>query len=430
MGLFIYNVVLWSATPAALLYLAWHVFVTGKFRTSWRERLTMGIPEAPSAPVIHLHAASLGEAISLGPFVAELRRRLPDHALVVTSLSETGHRAVVERLKPDVATCLPLDYGPLVSRFFDRYHPRLLVLVETELWPNLMATAAHRRVPIMVANGRISPGTIRRYHWFSLLYEPLVERIAEFAAQSADDAERARSIGVPADRIHVVGDVKFDQIAANPSSPRLTQIRQSLTAPGPRVLAAGSTHPGEHEAIVADFATLVAEQPDTFMILAPRHPEALPAVRRVLDAAGLPYLNRSRQRDEALPWTAEHKVLLVDTIGELAFLYDLCRVAFVGGSLAPVGGHSPLEPAVMGRPVLFGPQAFNFRDTNDLLLTAGGARLVADHASLAAAVRELLDDGDLATAMGDRARQAVLSRSGASAATAALAAGLLERWNS
>lgn len=427
MGLWLYNLALVLTLPLAAVFLLWQILVTGKFRSSWRQRLTLDLPSLPPGPVVHVHAASMGEAISLVPLLPELRRHLPGHAFLVTSLSETGARAVSERVRPDASGYLPLDYPPLVRRFLDRVRPRLILLMETEFWPNLIAEATRRGIPVVVANGRVSPGTIRRYHRFSFLYRPLVGRIARFAAQSDDDAERARAIGFPADRVVLVGDVKFDQIAANPTDPRLAAINATFVPPGPRVLVAGSTHPGEHEPLLDGFARRMAggAAPPTWLVLAPRHPEARPAVERHLSSLGLSYLLRSRQRDQGAVWERQVPVLLVDTMGELAFLYDRGAVAFVGGSYVPVGGHSPLEPAVLGRPVLVGPRAFNFRDANGLLAEAHALEEPPTMEAMLDRAFELLSDEETARAMGARGRDAVLSRSGSSARTAGLVADLL-----
>ena len=421
MGLLAYQLALVLLSPLVFLFFCYQLFVSGKFRNSWRPRLGLDLPKATGKPTIHIHAASVGEAIALVGVIEELRRLLPDWAILVTSLSETGHLTVKERLAPEVATFLPLDYRFLVRSFYDHFEPKLLVLMETEFWPNLIEEAKSRNIPVMVANGRISPGTIRFYHSFAFLYHPLLQKLDCFAAQTEGDGERVKEIGFPPDRVQVVGDVKYDQIAKNPTSPRLEAILHSIKAPGERVLAAGSTHPGEHERLIEDFAKLTQTRSDSFLILAPRHPQELDRVRDLLSDKGLTYLDRSRQRDEKLEWTKENKVLLVDTMGELAFLYSLCNVAFVGGSLAKIGGHSPLEPAVLGKPVLFGPHAFNFTTTNEMLIEAGGARVIDDHDTLMKTVGELFENEEKRREMGQRAKETVLSKRGASSRMAQIA---------
>ncbi len=421
MGLFAYQLTLFFLSPLVFLYFCYQLFISGKFKNSWRQRLGMDLPEAPKKPTIHIHAASVGEAIALVGVIKEIRRELPDWAILVTSLSETGHKMVKERLSPEVATFLPFDYRFLVRSFYNHYQPKLLVLMETEFWPNLIEEAKSRGLSVMVANGRISPGTIRFYHSFSFLYEPLLAKMDCFAAQTEADGQRVEEIGFPKERIKVVGDVKYDQIAQNPDSPQLANIRASISAPGERVLAAGSTHPGEHEPLIKDFAELAKEKPETYLILAPRHPQELPKVRQLLADEGLSYLNRSEQLEKKTQWTKETNVLLIDTMGELAFIYDLASVAFVGGSLAKIGGHSPLEPAILGKPVLFGPHAFNFIATNEMLVEAEGALVVKNHEELLATTARLFNNGDERQKMGENARKAVLAKQGASKRTAEIA---------
>ena len=421
MGLLAYQLALWFFSPLVFLFFCYQLFVSGKFRNSWRPRLGLDFPKAPQKPTIHIHAASVGEAIALVGVIKELRQRLPDWAFLVTSLSETGHQTVLDRLNPEVATFLPLDYRFLVRRLYDQYEPKLLILMETEFWPNLIEEAKSRGLAVMVANGRISPGTIRFYHTFSFLYHPLLAKIDCFAAQTEADGKRVVEIGFPKERVKVVGDVKYDQIAQNPNSPRLKELLSSINAPSKNVLAAGSTHPGEHEKLIEGFAKLSKERDDAYLILAPRHPQELDKVRRLLSESELSYLDRSKQRDEKLTWSPDIKVLLVDTMGELAFFYSLCSVAFVGGSLAKIGGHSPLEPAVFGKPVLFGPHAFNFIATNEMLVNAQGAQVVDSHEILLKTVVKLFDNEEEREEMGSKAKEAVLQKQGASMRMAELA---------
>jgi len=428
LGLLLYQTALFLCSPLVVGYLLYGIFVSKKLRHSWKIRLGYGWPDVhPETKLIHLHAASVGEVVGLIPIVKELRRLLPDYQLLVTTLSETGQTMAKTRLAPDYLTFLPLDYPFIVRSFFEHFSPRLILAMETELWPTLISKAKNLGIPVVIANGRISPGTERRYHWFSALYRPLAASLTAFLAQSEAHARRARDIGVRDDAVEVLGDVKYDQVLDNPTSSSLADIRANFRAPGSKVIVAGSTHPGEHDSIIEHFSRLSSKSSDNYLILAPRHPQTIASVERLLKSHELDYVLRSAQRGGTVIWTDQAKVLLVDTMGELAYLYEFGTVVFVGGSLVPIGGHSPLEPAILGKPVIFGPQAFNFEDMNEILETAGGARLVRTAEELFEVAIDLLDKPITARAMGIHAREAVLANSGASRATAEYVKAIISR---
>ena len=426
MGLFFYNILLIILSPLVLTYFLYQTLISRRFKHSWKQRLTLLLHKTPEEPLIHIHCASMGEAISLVPVVKALRKQLPRYKLLITTLSQTGYKTVVDRLTPEIATYLPVDYPFLINRFYNHYTPSLLLLMETEFWPNLISQAKNHSIPIVVANGRVSPGTLKRYHIFSNLYAPLVQNIDRFLAQSEDDAKRAREIGIRHDVISVSNDIKYDQIIDNPSNPKLQELKDTLSTPGPRVIVAGSTHRGEQESIVDEFSKLLDKRNDTYMIIAPRHQEAVPWLKTKLKWSKIRYLERSRQLREKKPWEEDEKVLILDTMGELAYIYTFGKVAFVGGSLVPVGGHSPLEPAIFGKPVLTGPEAFNFRDANTLLIEAGGLEEVNNASHLMEVIEYLLDNPEVARKRGESALEAVRSVSGASKEIAQVISRLLQ----
>jgi 3-deoxy-D-manno-octulosonic-acid transferase len=364
----------------------------------------------------------MGEAISLIPVVKALSEILPDHKLIITTLSETGHQAVTERLNPEISTYLPVDYPFLINRFLHHYKPQLLLLMETEFWPNLISLATAHSIPIVVANGRVSPGTLKRYHIFSNLYKPLLQNIQAFIAQSEDDAKRAEEIGIPKDRITITNDIKYDQITDNPHHEKLKELEETLKVPGRRIIVAGSTHPGEHEPIIDEFARLLEKNPDTWMIIAPRHLEAVQSIKSKLKSSKIRYLERSLQLETNKTWEPNEKVLILDTMGDLAYIYHFASVCFVGGSLVPIGGHSPLEPAIFGKPVLTGPQAFNFSDANNILIKVGALEEVNNTEHLFEVIEYLLNNPEIAEKRGAAGMEAVKSVSGASKEIASLVA--------
>jgi 3-deoxy-D-manno-octulosonic-acid transferase len=297
-----------------------------------------------------------------------------------------------------------------VRRALDRARPRLVVLVETELWPELLAGCGQRSIPVVLANARVSDRSFKGYRAIRRLLRPLLEPVTLVLAQSDGDARRLAAMGVGAERIRVVGNVKFDAAPAGPEPAVLAQLR-TLSGSRP-IWVVGSTAEGEEAAIVAA-ARAIRLRPEPFLILAPRHPERAGAVLELAAAHGLRAVRRSRIEDATGPVDA----VVVDTIGELAAIYQLGAVAFVGGSLVPVGGHNPIEPARFGVPVLTGPHVRNFSAVYDEFIAAGAARVVQGGADLEAAAAAWLADPEGARNAGEAGRALLARHAGATART-------------
>jgi 3-deoxy-D-manno-octulosonic-acid transferase len=378
-----------------------------------RQRLGHIAEGLPPEPRCWVHAVSVGEAVTAVPLVEALRRRWPTLTIVVTTVTPTGARIVADRMN-GVAThrYFPLDLPGPVSRALDAVRPHFFIGMETELWPNFLGALARRRIPSMIANGRISDRSFRRYRWITFITRPMLESITVLGMQSQEDARRAIALGAPPERVVVTGSMKTDALVGIPGARELWE--RLLGVDGrERIWVAGSTHRGEEQVIAEVFARVRADHRDLVLLLAPRHPERVPEVERLLGDRGLPSARRSR-----LPAArAGAPVLILDTVGELATLYQLAEVVFVGGSLVPTGGHNMLEPALRSKPVLFGPYTSNFRESAELLIDAGGARRVSDAGSLESALRELLEKPDLARGMGEMGYQAVIRRQGGVRAT-------------
>jgi 3-deoxy-D-manno-octulosonic-acid transferase len=367
----------------------------------------------PPEPRCWIHAVSVGEAMTAIPLVEGLRRRWPGLTVVLTTVTPTGARIVADRLD-GAAThrYFPLDLPGPVQRALDAVRPHFFIGMETELWPNFLSALARRRIPSMIANGRISDRSFRRYRWVTFLTRPMLESITVLGMQSEQDARRAIALGAPPERVVVTGSLKTDAVVENPGVRELWERLLGLAA-GERLWVAGSTHRGEDEVMAEVFARLRADHGDLVLLLAPRHPERVPEVERMLRERGLTSVRRSR-----LPAArAKASVIVLDTVGELAPLYQLAEAVFVGGSLVPTGGHNMLEPALRSKPVLFGPYTSNFRESAELLLEVGGARRVTDAAGLESALRELLAKPGVARAMGEAGYQAVIRRQGGVRAT-------------
>ena len=369
-------------------------------------RLGEGLPREPRC---WIHAVSVGEAATAVPLVEAITRRWPQLGIVMTTVTPTGARIVADRLAGRaVHRYFPIDLPGPVRRALDAVNPRFFLCMETELWPNLLRALAARGVPSMIANGRISDRSFRRYRLVRFFTARMLAHVRVLAMQSEEDARRIIALGARPERVVVTGNIKNDLIPPEGGGEALWQRLLGLDD-GEPVWVAGSTHRGE-EAIVLDvYLRLRARVPTLALVLAPRHPERVAEVERLVRERRLQPVRRS-----GLPKSqARGAVIIVDTVGELAQIYRVASIVFVGGSLAPTGGHNMLEPALLRKPVLFGPHTTNFRESAELLLEAGGALVVRDGAELEAHMAALFVDAERCRLMGEAAFKAVAGRRGA-----------------
>jgi len=366
----------------------------------------------PAEPRCWIHAVSVGESAVAVPLVEGIRRRWPELGVVVSTITPTGARIVAERLATTaVHRYFPLDLPGPVRRALDVARPRFFIAIETELWPNFLRALARRRIPAMIANGRISDRSFRRYQLVRWLMRRVLADVSVFAMQSEEDARRIVALGAPSDRVTVTGNLKNDLLPVSGDDAAWRQ-RLGLDA-GARLWIAGSTHRGEEAPVLDAFVHARTRRPELRLLLAPRHPERAGEVEALIESRGLTSIRRSRLGGSA----GGESIVILDSVGELAQIYALADVVFVGGSLVPVGGHNVLEPAMRGKPVLFGPHTSNFREGADLLQRTGGGLVVKDGEALAHEVTRLLEDGELAARMGEAARECFLGRQGAVGAT-------------
>lgn len=407
----LYLAAVYLATPLISAMLA----VRGlRDRSYWRnfsERFGLGPSLAPSP--VWVHAVSVGEVQAAAALVMALRGRYPQVPVLVTTFTPTG-AARARALFRDAAAVrfLPFDLPGSVRRFLDRTQPRLAVIMETELWPNLYRQCHRRRIPLVIASARLSRRSTDRYRRLGALFRETMSGGVVVAAQGEADAERFRTLGAAAERTHVTGNLKFDLTLPPDISERGKALREQY-APGRAVWVAGSTHAGaEEEAVVAAQRHIVATHPGTLLVLAPRHPNRFDEVAAWLERQGIAFVRRSHSSAPAAAGIGV-SVLLLDTLGELLYFYAAADVAFVGGSFAPVGGHNLLEPAALGLPVLTGPNNSNGEDVARLLLECGAAKIVRNGEELGAQVAALLSDRPLRLEMGERGRAAVDRNRGA-----------------
>ncbi|HEX9707949.1 MAG TPA: lipid IV(A) 3-deoxy-D-manno-octulosonic acid transferase [Steroidobacteraceae bacterium] len=391
---YLYNVLIYLAAPFAVLVQLWRGLRDPSYRERVGERFGFGPPIA--GPTIWIHAVSVGEVQAAQPLVAQIRRRHPRYKLVLTTVTPTG-AARARLLFGDLVELryVPLDLPGSVKRFFDRVQPRLAMILETELWPNLYAECGRRGIPLVLASARVSPRSVGKYRRLVPLFRKTLSHGIVIAAQSETDAERFKSIGATPERTHVTGNIKFD-FQPPPGIEAQGLDWREQNAPGRPIWVAGSTHEGE-EAIVLDAHRIVLDRfPDALLVLVPRHPQRFDSVRDLLAKRN----DRSANRSSRAAISPRTSVLLGDTMGELMMFYAASDVAFVAGSLIPIGGHNLLEPASVGRPVLTGPHNFNSEEIVQLLMEARAAFIVRDTEQLAHAVSGLLATGELRNVMG------------------------------
>lgn len=402
----LYNVLLLPIRAAAGLWYLRHRGSPAR-RDEARERTARALP-GPLPGALWIHGSSVGEARVVSLLARALRRQEPEMPLALSAFTRTGHDLLEGDPSADTVFYLPLDFPGHATRLIDALRPRMLAIVETELWPNLLHEAHRSGLPVVIVNGRLSPDRMNRYRRFSALYRPLLARLAAVGAQSDEDADRFEELGVPAAAIRVTGNVKYDLPAPLVSE---SELRSELgLAPARPVFVAGSTGAGEDAPVLDAFEKSRRDLPDLFLVLAPRHPQRCDDVEGLLRQRDLPFQRLSRLDGHLSEGTS---VLLVDTLGQLGRLYALAAVAFVGGSLVPVGGHNVLEPASLGVPVLFGEHTQHFAEPAQALLDSAGGRRVTDGAALARVLGELLANEPLRKEAARNAEQVVASNRGA-----------------
>lgn len=387
---FFYSLFFRIALPFVLLRLWWIGRTNPEAFVRWQERL--GYVEAFDKPVIWVHAVSVGETIAAAPLVKALLRRNPDIPILMTAMTPTGSARARALFGDRVHYAFsPYDTPGAVRRFVDRVRPRALVIMETELWPNMIALSRQRQVPIFLINARLSSRSARGYERIASLVRPLLRSISWIAAQAEEDAGRFLRIGAKPESVSVTGSIKFDVEVSDDVRAESSGLRQAFGTNRP-VWIAASTHEGEDRQILEAHQQILQHFPSALLMIVPRHPERFDDVAGLIGSMGLSLVRRSQSGSDGKGDGVASEVYLGDTMGELLMLYGASDVAFVGGSLIERGGHNPLEPAAWGIPVLSGPHIFNFETIYDRL-DAGEALYITDSAeSLAQCVVHLFSD--------------------------------------
>jgi len=419
----LYNLTLLAGLALLAPYYAFRILVTGKYRASIAQKLGR-LPDGTIAslrgrPRIWIHAVSVGEVTAAAPVVAALRGKLPGACILLSTGTETG-QAMAKRLAPQATAYLyfPLDLPWVVKSVIAKIVPDIVVLTETELWPNFLRHCAKRGIPAVMINGRISPRSFRRYSRTSFFWKGVLESVLEIGVISGVDADRIRAIGAAPQKVRIMGNAKYDSIASRVSGEAWSRkaAQMQMTA-DTRVLVAGSTHEGEEAVVLNAYRGLLRDFPDLRLILVPRHPERGAALRDLVAQEGHACILMSEIRAGRQPGG---EVVVVDVIGELFGLYSLASVVYCGGSLVPKGGQNILEPAAWGKVVFYGPSMEDFQDEKALLEEAGAGVCVRDGQELLEGMKRILSDPEELRRRGAEGQRRVLSSRGAAERYAAM----------
>jgi len=365
------------------------------------------LPEKLSSPLLWFHAASVGEVKALATIVPRLKSLRPDCSIAVSVVTKTGKKEASGTLSQvDLIFYFPLDFPLIWRRVFKRLKPSILVLVETEFWPNLIRETKNYDCKLCLINGRLSKTSFKRYRRIKSFSRLVLSHFDLFCMQSSEDAEKLWNLGGDQNKTQIVGNLKFDRALLGINGLNKSSLSRNLgLSQSDRLIIAGSTHQDEERIILSVFKRLKQEQNDLVLLLAPRHLSRLREIEELLSGSGLSYAKKNSPKKGK-----KVEIILLDTMGELENLYSISEVAFVGGSLVPTGGHNILEPASYGVPVLFGPHIDNFKTAADLLLKFEGAIMVKDEEELYQKMSSLLKDEILRRQIGEKGKQALLSQ--------------------
>ena len=409
----LYNGLLVMASPVILAIL----LAKPRCRQGLSQRFGFSVPSITrdARPLVWMHAVSLGEVVAITPLVKELHQRHPDHRFVVSTATETGRDAVEQRLA-GIAEHLyaPLDFPWSVSRTVAHLRPALYVFIETELWPNLLRRLSNMGVPTIMVNGRLSSRSYARQQWEPVrsFYGAMLRTLRLCLMQSDRDVERIISLGADPRSVHRTGNIKFDQPLPTSNGRKITRASLGIAEEAPLIVA-GSTHPGEEDMLVDAYTAVIKRDPRARLLLAPRHIERAEAVEAMIRDRGLTVRRRSTWDHSSEKEEAGVQVVILDSRGELALVYQEATVAFVGGTLIPIGGHNLLEPAFWAKPVLFGPYTDHCVEIADLLVQAGGGRRVTQVDDLTQQLLQLFDHPEMRARMGQAAQSVVRQNQGA-----------------
>lgn len=409
----IYNILFTLILPLIIVRLLWRSLKAPAYARRWAERFGLASLDSTQRSQkgrwLWVHAVSVGESIAAAPLIRKLRAEHPELPIVVTTMTPTGSERVREMFGSDVChVYAPYDHPLAVLNFLRRFQPHTLVIMETELWPNIIHYTKAAGGRVIIANARLSEKSARGYEKFPKLGKPMLQQIDCIAAQAENDALRFRRLGVAQQQLSITGSIKFEIDVPENLEQRSAVLADLIEGERP-ILIAASTREGEEEKVLLAYKACLNKIPDLLLILVPRHPERFRAVAKLVQERGLTLVKRSD--NSAVSELCN--VFLGDSMGEMLSYFSISDVAFVGGSLVPTGCHNVLEPAALGKPVLVGPSQFNFQTICEQLEEAGALQSVADEQALAKAIMHLFDDAALRQRMGDAGRAVIQQNRGA-----------------
>jgi 3-deoxy-D-manno-octulosonic-acid transferase len=417
MAYLLYNTLITIFLILVAPYFLFRALIDGRFRRGLIQRIGF-LPTLSPKKTIWIHAASVGEVFCSVPLLQRIKREFPQRPIVLTTMTRTGNERAKTISEADSALFLPIDHPLIIEKTLRKIDPNLLLIAETELWPNLLRSCGKKGIPVVVFNGRISEKSFRGYLFFKFFFKECLKHVSLFLMQTEEDRMRIIEIGAVSNKTRVVGNLKFDQSISSLTQEAMAEMAKSLGLQGKKkIFIAGSTHSGEEEILLSLFKDLRKIDPHLVLILAPRHLERLEEVERILKQESISWMrrtsfpmghNRSNEEPKELP-----EVILLDTMGELMSLYSLGTLIFIGGSLVPVGGHNPLEPLLFKKCVLFGPYMFHFSEISRSLIKAGGSIQVRGRDDLFSHLKHLLSDEGTCKEVGERGYQFLQKHRGA-----------------
>lgn len=405
----IYTLLLYLIQPFVWLKLLWRSRKAPAYRQRWLERYGFCKNKVKPNGIL-VHAVSVGETIAAIPLIKALQQKYPQLPITVTTMTPTGSERVKTLLKDSVShVYLPYDLPGAIKRFLKTTKPKIVIIMETELWPNLISQCYKQKIPLIIANARLSERSAARYGKLGKAVKQIFSKISMVAAQNQHDGERFVSLGLPTDHLAITGSIKFDINLSNEQRQKINQLKQQWQLNRP-VLIAASTHSGEDEIILTAFKKLLLKHANLLLILVPRHPERFKTVEKLISDSGFNYLKRSANQ---IP-TEQTQIVLGDTMGELLELYAMADIAFVGGSLVKQGGHNPLEPALHHIAIITGEYFFNFQVICEQLIEAQGMIVCTNSADdLYSSIDCLLNDNSSRNQLGENAYLVLKQNQGA-----------------
>jgi 3-deoxy-D-manno-octulosonic-acid transferase len=402
-----YSLLIYLLQLPVAAYLLLRALLNRNYRDRLGQRFGIGYPQLDRC--IWIHAVSVGEVQAAVPLIRAIGKRFPNHNMLITTVTPTGAARVEAMFGDTVSHCyIPFEMPIAVDRFFTSVNPELALIMETEIWPNLYQGCGVRDIPLILVSARISPKSVGSYRRFLPLFRDTLSHGIIIAAQSEADADRFRSLGASPVRTWVTGNIKFDIELPDDLEARGAEFRQHIFGERP-VWIAASTHDQEEQQVLAAHQELLQKYPDLLLVLVPRHPERFSTVSDMIDKEQLEKVARTEGRS----CVASTKVFLGDTMGEVPLFYAASDIAFVGGSLVPIGGHNMLEPAALGLPVISGPYVYNAQEISDMFIELGACHIVNDVAELVMAVDELLSEPRAASERGNKGLEIVQRNRGA-----------------